>query len=213
MTEELNRRLGWEIEPAKDYEFDHNGDRLGWIEGENNWNYTLFIQNGRVKDTEDYQLKTALREIAETHTGDFRLSPNQNLVIANITPEKKNDIQQIIDKYRLTDGSYYTGLRRNSMACVAFPTCGLAMAESERYLPSLISKIENLLDEAGVQEEDITIRMTGCPNGCARPALAEIAFIGKAPGKYNMYLGGGFKGKDSINYIKKILMKTKFYKR
>ena len=213
MTEELNRRLGWEIEPAKDYEFDYNGDRLGWIEGENNWNYTLFIQNGRVKDTEDYQLKTALREIAETHTGDFRLSPNQNLVIANISPEKKNDIQQIIDKYQLTDGTYYTGLRRNSMACVAFPTCGLAMAESERYLPSLISKIENLLDEAGVQEEDITIRMTGCPNGCARPALAEIAFIGKAPGKYNMYLGGGFKGKDSINYIKKILMKTKFYKR
>ena len=202
VTEELNRRLGWEIEPAKDYEFDHNGDRLGWIEGENNWNYTLFIQNGRVKDTEDYQLKTALREIAETHTGDFRLSPNQNLVIANISPEKKNDIQQIIDKYQLTDGTYYTGLRRNSMACVAFPTCGLAMAESERYLPSLISKIENLLDEAGVQEEDITIRMTGCPNGCARPALAEIAFIGKAPGKYNMYLGGGFKG-ERLNKLYK----------
>ncbi|MFO8478930.1 sulfite reductase, partial [Staphylococcus aureus] len=118
VTEELNRRLGWEIESANDYEFDHNGDRLGWIEGENNWNYTLFIQNGRVKDTEDYQLKTALREIAETHTGDFRLSPNQNLVIANISPEKKNDIQQIIDKYQLTDGTYYTGLRRNSMACV-----------------------------------------------------------------------------------------------
>ena len=202
VTEELNRRLGWEIEPEKDYEFDHNGDRLGWIEGENNWNYTLFIQNGRVKDTEDYQLKTALREIAETHTGDFRLSPNQNLVIANISPEKKNDIQQIIDKYQLTDGTYYTGLRRNSMACVAFPTCGLAMAESERYLPSLISKIENLLDEAGVQEEDITIRMTGCPNGCARPALAEIAFIGKAPGKYNMYLGGGFKG-ERLNKLYK----------
>lgn len=202
VTEELNRRLGWEIEPAKDYEFDHNDDRLGWIEGENNWNYTLFIQNGRVKDTEDYQLKTALREIAETHTGDFRLSPNQNLVIANISPEKKNDVQQIIDKYQLTDGTYYTGLRRNSMACVAFPTCGLAMAESERYLPSLISKIENLLDEAGVQEEDITIRMTGCPNGCARPALAEIAFIGKAPGKYNMYLGGGFKG-ERLNKLYK----------
>ena len=201
MTEELNRRLGWEIEPAKDYEFDHNGDRLGWIEGENNGTIRYLFKTD-VKDTEDYQLKTALREIAETHTGDFRLSPNQNLVIANISPEKKNDIQQIIDKYQLTDGTYYTGLRRNSMACVAFPTCGLAMAESERYLPSLISKIENLLDEAGVQEEDITIRMTGCPNGCARPALAEIAFIGKAPGKYNMYLGGGFKG-ERLNKLYK----------
>lgn len=139
------------------------------------------------EDTEDYLLKTALREIAEIHTGDFRLSPNQNLVIANVSPEKKEEIQAIIDKYKLTDGKNYTGLRRNSMACVAFPTCGLAMAESERYLPSLITKIEDLLDESGLKEEEITIRMTGCPNGCARPALAEIAFIGKAPGKYNMH--------------------------
>lgn len=185
VTEELNRRLGWEIKVPRDFEFEHNGDRLGWIEGVNNWNFTLFIQNGRVKDTEDYLLKTALREIAEIHTGDFRLSPNQNLVIANVSPEKKEEIQAIINKYKLTDGKNYTGLRRNSMACVAFPTCGLAMAESERYLPSLITKIEDLLDESGLREEEITIRMTGCPNGCARPALAEIAFIGKAPGKYN----------------------------
>lgn len=203
VVEELNSRLGWEIEEARDFEFEHNGDRLGWIEGDEGvWNYTLFIQNGRVKDTEDYQLKTALRKIAETHTGDFRLSPNQNLIIANVTSEKKEEIQNLIDQYGLTDGKNYTGLRRNSMACVAFPTCGLAMAESERYLPSLISKIEDLLDEAGVNDQEITIRMTGCPNGCARPALAEIAFIGKAPGKYNMYLGGGFKG-ERLNKLYK----------
>lgn len=203
VVEELNSRLGWEIEEARDFEFEHNGDRLGWIEGDEGvWNYTLFIQNGRVKDTEDYQLKTALRKIAETHTGDFRLSPNQNLIIANVTSEKKEEIQNLIDQYGLTDGKNYTGLRRNSMACVAFPTCGLAMAESERYLPSLISKIEDLLDEAGVNDEEITISMTGCPNGCARPALAEIAFIGKAPGKYNMYLGGGFKG-ERLNKLYK----------
>ena len=139
-------------------------------------------------------MKTALREIAEIHTGDFRLTPNQNLIIANVAKSKKQQIQKIIDQYGITDGEHYTGLRRNSMACVAFPTCGLAMAESERYLPTLINKIEGLLDEAGLNEEEITIRMTGCPNGCARPALAEIAFIGKAPGKYNMYLGGGFTG-------------------
>ncbi|WP_085059948.1 assimilatory sulfite reductase (NADPH) hemoprotein subunit [Staphylococcus haemolyticus] len=203
VVEELNTRLGWEIEEPRDFEFEHNGDRLDWIEGDEGvWNYTLFIQNGRVKDTEDYQLKTALRKIAETHTGDFRLSPNQNLIIANVTPEKKEEIQNLIDQYGLTDGKNYTGLRRNSMACVAFPTCGLAMAESERYLPSLISKIEDLLDEAGVDDEEITIRMTGCPNGCARPALAEIAFIGKAPGNYNMYLGGGFKG-ERLNKLYK----------
>ncbi|WP_411814921.1 assimilatory sulfite reductase (NADPH) hemoprotein subunit [Mammaliicoccus sciuri] len=194
IREELNKRLGWEIEEEKPFEFKHNGDRYGWTEGSGKWHFTLFIQNGRVKDTSDYKLKTALREIAEIHTGDFRLTPNQNLIIANVAKSKKQQIQKIIDHYGITDGEHYTGLRRNSMACVAFPTCGLAMAESERYLPTLINKIEGLLDEAGLNEEEITIRMTGCPNGCARPALAEIAFIGKAPGKYNMYLGGGFTG-------------------
>ncbi|MFC6400378.1 assimilatory sulfite reductase (NADPH) hemoprotein subunit [Mammaliicoccus sciuri] len=194
IREELNKRLGWEIEEAKPFEFKHNGDRYGWTEGSGKWHFTLFIQNGRVKDTSDYKLKTALREVAEIHTGDFRLTPNQNLIIANVAKSKKQQIQKIIDHYGITDGEHYTGLRRNSMACVAFPTCGLAMAESERYLPTLINKIEGLLDEAGLNEEEITIRMTGCPNGCARPALAEIAFIGKAPGKYNMYLGGGFTG-------------------
>lgn len=200
IREELNKRLGWEIEEAKPFEFKHNGDRYGWTEGSGKWHFTLFIQNGRVKDTSDYKLKTALREIAEIHTGDFRLTPNQNLIIANVAKSKKQQIQKIIDKYGITDGEHYTGLRRNSMACVAFPTCGLAMAESERYLPTLINKIEGLLDEAGLNEEEITIRMTGCPNGCARPALAEIAFIGKAPGKYNMYLGGGFIG-DRLNKL------------
>jgi len=200
IREELNKRLGWEIEEAKPFEFKHNGDRYGWTEGSGKWHFTLFIQNGRVKDTSDYKLKTALREIAEIHTGDFRLTPNQNLIIANVAKSKIQQIQKIIDKYGITDGEHYTGLRRNSMACVAFPTCGLAMAESERYLPTLINKIEGLLDEAGLNEEEITIRMTGCPNGCARPALAEIAFIGKAPGKYNMYLGGGFTG-DRLNKL------------
>ncbi|MEB8103092.1 NADPH-dependent assimilatory sulfite reductase hemoprotein subunit [Staphylococcus xylosus] len=199
---EINNRLGWKLEEARPYYFDDNGDRYGWTEGSGQWHYTLFVQNGRVKDTEEYKLKTALRNIAEIHTGDFRLTPNQNLVIANVSADKKPEIEKIIAEYGITDGENYTGLRRNSMACVAFPTCGLAMAESERYLPSLISKIENLLDEAGLNEEKITIRMTGCPNGCARPALAEIAFIGKGPGKYNMYLGGGFTG-DRLNKIYK----------
>ncbi|WP_345773104.1 NADPH-dependent assimilatory sulfite reductase hemoprotein subunit [Mammaliicoccus sp. H-M34] len=202
IREELNTRLGWEIEEPRPFDFKHNGDRYGWTEGSGKWHFTLFIQNGRVKDTQDYKLKTALREIAEIHTGDFRLTPNQNLIIANVAKSKKAQIQKIIDKYGITDGENYTGLRRNSMACVAFPTCGLAMAESERYLPTLINKIEGLLDEAGLNEEEITIRMTGCPNGCARPGLAEIAFIGKAPGKYNMYLGGGFSG-DRLNKLYK----------
>lgn len=202
IKQELNDRLGWELEEAKSFEFEDNGDRLGWIEGSGKHHYTLFIQNGRIKDTEDFKLKTAIKELAKVHKGDFRMTPNQNLIIANVDEKDKPEIQKIIDNYGLTDGKNYSGLRRNSMACVAFPTCGLAMAESERYLPSLVGKIEDLLDEFGLSEEEITIRMTGCPNGCARPALAEISFIGKAPGKYNFYLGGSFKG-DRLNKLYK----------
>ncbi|MED4715773.1 assimilatory sulfite reductase (NADPH) hemoprotein subunit [Bacillus badius] len=195
IKQELHKRLGWELEEARTFRFDHNGDRYGWVEGRNgNWHFTLFIQNGRVTDLEGYPLMTGLREIANVHTGDFRLTPNQNLVIANVTGEQKEQIVGLIQKYGLTDGKHYSALRRNSMACVSLPTCGLAMAEAERYLPNLLEKIEEIIEESGLHEEEITIRMTGCPNGCARPALAEIAFIGKAPGKYNMYLGAGFSG-------------------
>ncbi|SFT24101.1 assimilatory sulfite reductase (NADPH) hemoprotein subunit [Paenibacillus sp. BC26] len=194
-VDELQQRLGWKLEEARSYHFDHNGDRYGWVKGSNNkWHYTLFIQNGRVKDEDGYQLMTCLREIAKIHTGDFRLTPNQNLIIGNVSSQKKKKLEQLIETYGLTDGAEYSALRRNAMACVALPTCGLAMAESERYMPSLLDKLELILDEAGLREEEIVIRMTGCPNGCARPALAEISFIGKAPGKYNMYLGGGHSG-------------------
>ncbi|MFC8684817.1 assimilatory sulfite reductase (NADPH) hemoprotein subunit [Brevibacillus porteri] len=192
---ELEQRLGWELEKARSYHFEHNGDRYGWVRGsDDNWHFTLFIQNGRVKDEDSYLLKSGLREIAKVHTGDFRLTPNQNLLIGNVTSEKKPEIEQIIQAYGLTDGTSYSALRRNSMACVSLPTCGLAMAEAERYLPTLLDEVELILDEAGLRDEEIVIRMTGCPNGCARPALAEISFIGKAVGKYNMYLGGGFSG-------------------
>ncbi|WP_223067940.1 assimilatory sulfite reductase (NADPH) hemoprotein subunit [Paenibacillus caui] len=192
---ELTARLGWKLQDARPYHFENNGDRYGWVKGSNGkWHFTLFIQNGRIKDMDGYPLMTGLREIAKVHGGDFRLTANQNLIIGNVSSQKKKKIQSLIDHYALTDGVHYSALRRNSMACVALPTCGLAMAESERYLPTLLEKIEPMLEEAGLRDEDIVIRMTGCPNGCARPMLAELAFIGKAPGKYNMYLGGGFAG-------------------
>ncbi|AIQ13049.1 assimilatory sulfite reductase (NADPH) hemoprotein subunit [Paenibacillus durus] len=194
-TGELTERLGWALQEAKPYHFDHNGDRYGWVKGsDGKWHFTLFIQNGRIKDEEGYPLMTGLREIAKVHTGDFRLTANQNLIIGGISSHKKKKITSLIEEYGLTDGIQYSALRRNSMACVSLPTCGLAMAESERYLPTLLDKLEPMLEEAGLRDEDIVIRMTGCPNGCARPMLAELSFIGKAPGKYNMYLGGGFAG-------------------
>ncbi|AVX16064.1 MULTISPECIES: assimilatory sulfite reductase (NADPH) hemoprotein subunit [Bacillus] len=192
---ELENRLGWQLDEAKPYHFDHNGDRYGWVKGvKGKWHFTMFIEGGRVTDYENYKLMTGLREIAKVHTGDFRLTSNQNLIIGNVSSQKKKQISALIEQYGLTDGRQHSALRRSSMACVALPTCGLAMAEAERYLPKLIDKIEDIVDENGLRDEEITIRMTGCPNGCARHALGEIGFIGKAPGKYNMYLGAAFDG-------------------
>ncbi|WP_413229849.1 assimilatory sulfite reductase (NADPH) hemoprotein subunit [Halobacillus litoralis] len=201
VLQELNTRLGWDLESSRAYQFEHNGDRYGWTQGEDgNWHHTFFIQNGRIKDQENYLLKEGLKKIAEVHKGEFRLTPNQNVIVSKVKEEDKAEIQAIISKYSLSDGQQNSALRRNSMACVAFPTCGLAMAESERYLPTLIDKLEEILDEAGLSDDEIIIRMSGCPNGCSRPALGEIGFIGKAPGKYNMYLGAGFTG-DRLNKL------------
>ncbi|MCY7836634.1 assimilatory sulfite reductase (NADPH) hemoprotein subunit [Bacillus haynesii] len=192
---ELENRLGWSLAEAKPYYFEHNGDRYGWVKGvKGRWHFTMFIEGGRVTDYDDYKLMTGLREIAKVHTGDIRLTANQNLIIANVTSQKKKKISELIEQFGLTDGKHYTALRRSSIACVALPTCGLAMAEAERYLPKLIDKIDEIVVENGLKNKEITIRMTGCPNGCARHALGEIGFIGKAPGKYNMYLGAAFDG-------------------
>ena len=192
---ELENRLGWSLAEAKPYHFEHNGDRYGWVKGVNGrWHFTMFVEGGRVTDYDDYKLMTGLREIAKVHTGDIRLTANQNLIIANVTSQKKKKISELIEQFGLTDGRHYTALRRSSIACVALPTCGLAMAEAERYLPKLIDKIDEIIEETGWKNEEIPIRMTGCPNGCARHALGEIGFIGKAPGKYNMYLGAAFDG-------------------
>jgi sulfite reductase (NADPH) hemoprotein beta-component len=195
VKEELEERLGWSLGEAKSYHFDHNGDRYGWVKGHRGkWHLTLFVEGGRVADFDDYKLKTGLREIAKIHTGDIRLTSNQNIIISNVSAQKKKKISELIEQYGLTDGEHVSALRRSSISCVALPTCGLAMAEAERYLPRLIDKIETIVDENGIRNKEITIRMTGCPNGCARHALGEIGFIGKAPGKYNMYLGAAHDG-------------------
>ena len=192
---ELNKRLGWTMEPPRPFVFEDSGDRYGWVEGyDDTWHHTLFIQNGRILDTEDYPMMTGLREIAAIHDGDFRLTANQNLIIGRVSSKQKPVIDALLKKYKLADSHHQTGLRLNSMACVAFPTCALAMAESERYLPSLIDKLDVIMKKAGLEKEPLIIRMTGCPNGCARPFLGEIGFVGKAPGKYNVYLGAGFHG-------------------
>jgi sulfite reductase (NADPH) hemoprotein beta-component len=195
ITAEIERRLGFALAPAQDYTLTSNGDPLGWITGEDGREHcTLFIENGRVRNTSDRPMMDGLRAIARVHKGTFRITPNQNLIISDVAPEDRPAIEELMTEHGLDEVESRSGLRRNSMACVALPTCGLAMAESERYLPDLITKIETILDAHGLKDDPITIRMTGCPNGCARPYIAEIALTGRAPGKYNLYLGGGFHG-------------------
>lgn len=192
---EIEHRLGYELGPVSPYEFTSNGDPLGWVTGEDGREHcTLFIQNGRLTNKPGSLLLDGMRALAEIHKGTFLCTPNQNVIVADVEPEDRPAIDAVMKEYGLGEFGGASALRLNSMACVAFPTCALAMAESERYLPELVTKIESILEANGLQEDPITIRMTGCPNGCARPYISEIGLTGRAPGKYNLYLGGGFHG-------------------
>ena len=190
---EVERRTGVKLAPPKPVVFTSTGDRYGWSQGDDGRSHlTLFVQNGRVKDSPETAQQSALQTIAQIHDGGFRITPNQNLIIANIPTDKQTEIHWIAVKAGLL--APWSGLRRNSMACVALPTCGLALAESERYLPDLLTALDERLAAHGLSADDIVIRMTGCPNGCARPYLAEIGLVGKGPGRYNLYLGAAFDG-------------------
>jgi sulfite reductase (NADPH) hemoprotein beta-component len=185
---ELHARLGYALLPARSYQFARTGDPSGWVTDEDGRaHYFLFVENGRVQGP----LLGALRRIGELHQGRFLITTNQNLVIAEVAPAHRETIDSLLRGAGVPTASV---LRRNAMACVALPTCGLALAESERYLPSLISALEPELDRFGLSQDEIIIRMTGCPNGCARPYLAEIGVVGTGPGRYNLYLGGAFDG-------------------
>ena len=192
---EITRRTRFPLEPARPFEFTSNGDRFGWVEGfDGRWHLTLRIESGRVADTASGAKLAGLREIAKVHRGDFRLTPNQNLIIANVEPAARQFIDALVLRYGLDAHARATPVRRDALACVALPTCPLAMAEAERYLPGFLQRVEERLAVHGLLNEPLVLRITGCPNGCARPYLAEIALIGKAPGRYNLYLGGDGRG-------------------
>ncbi|PIF43720.1 sulfite reductase (NADPH) hemoprotein beta-component [Chryseobacterium sp. 52] len=190
--EEVEKRCGFSFEPAREFKFEQRKDRYGWTQNyEGKWFYTVFVEHGRILDTEDYPLKSGLLKIAETGKVNFRFTSNQNLILSDIREEHKSEIENLLKAHGI---SSYTdeasALRKNSVACVALNTCSLALAEGQRYLPDLVTKIEPVLEKYGLQNEDITIRMTGCPNGCGRSPNAEIGFVGTAYGKYNLHIGG-----------------------
>lgn len=191
---EVEKRLGYALGVARAFRFTSTGDPLGWSKSaDGKWHLGLFVENGRVKDRPEHTLRTALREIAIIHKGEMICTANQNVIISGATAAGKKKIDAILSAHGVSTATS-SGLRRNSMACVALPTCALALAESERFLPELVTALEDGIERAGLRDDDIVIRMTGCPNGCARPYLAEIGLVGRGPGLYNLYLGAAFDG-------------------
>jgi sulfite reductase (NADPH) hemoprotein beta-component len=202
--EELEKRTGFKLGKPAPYRFTHRKDLYGWQKNHQGlWYYTLLVENGRVLDDEKSSTKTAMLTIAKTGKASFRFTSNQNLIVSDVKEEDKAEITEILTKFgviKYTEES--SNVRKNAIACVALPTCPLALAEGQRYLPSLISKIEPILEKYEIEQQDIIIRMTGCPNGCARPYNAEVGFVGTAPGRYNLLLGGDNQG-QRLNKIYK----------
>lgn len=188
---ELERRLGFALAQPKPFAFHRQGDAFGWhAQTDGRLFLGVFVETGRIKDHGPVRLKTALRAVVEQFQPEIRLTPSNNVLLANLAPADPEAINRLFAAHGVDLSRQGSVLRRASMACVSLPTCGLGLAESERYLPGLITRLEALLGELGLGGQEIVIRMTGCPNGCARPYMAEIGFVGKAPGRYQIWLGG-----------------------
>ena len=205
---EIEKRAGFKLEPARPFKFTSTGDLYGWHKAvDGKWFLTIFVETGRVKDVEGRRLKTALRQVAEKFPKlEFRLSTNQNVILANVAESDKAAINALLAEHGVKTENQASVLHAAAMACPALPTCGLALAESERMLPGLVDRIEKLCAEVGLAGQEIIIRSTGCPNGCARPYLAEIAFVGKAPGRYQIWLGSDVAG-TRLNRVWKDVVK------
>jgi len=191
--DELERRVGFSLAEPMPFKFEKQGDAFGWNrQADGRLFLGLFVETGRIKDRDGWRMKTALREVVSKYQAEVRLTPGNNVILANLDAAHREEITRLFAEHGIQTEREHQGsaLRRASMACVSLPTCGLGLAESERYLPELITRIEGLLEEVGLSGHEITIRMTGCPNGCARPYMAEIGFVGKAPGRYQIWLGG-----------------------
>ena len=189
--EELERRLGWRLEPARPFVFSRQGDLFGWHQQrDGRWFLGLHVLAGRIADRGESRLKTGLRQVMAQFRPTMRLTPSQNLLLTDVDPGNREEITGILARHGVRVQDQASAVRLASMACPALPTCGLALAESERFLPELLDRVEGLLSELGLGGEEMTVRMTGCPNGCVRPYVAEIGFVGRAPGRYQLLFGG-----------------------
>lgn len=216
---EFAKRAGFDLAPARPFRFIRQGDYLGWHQQTNGkWFLGLFVENGRVKDAGNYRLKTGLRQAIERFVPEVRLTASQNILLANVDAADRTGIDQILSDHGVSSQNPYSATRLASMACPALPTCGLALAESERVLPDILTRLEQLQAELALEKEELIVRMTGCPNGCSRPYTAEIALVGKAPNKYQIYLGGNeastrlnrlykdsVRGEDLMNELRPLL--------
>ena len=192
---ELEQRAGLQLAPARPVAFTHQSDLCGWHpQGDGKCFLGLFIETGRIKDTDARHLKTALRQVVAEFQPSIHLTPANNLYLGGILPEQREAITTRLAEHGISVASQGSVLRRAATACVSLPTCGLALAESERYLPRLVTQLESLLAEVGLGDQEIIIRMTGCPNGCARPYSAELGFVGRGPGRYQIWVGGNEPG-------------------
>ncbi len=206
--QELEQRAGIKLAPARPYQFSTQGDLLGWHRQSNGKYFLgLFVENGRIRDVEGYRLKTGLREAIAQYQPEVRLTASQNLLLVGVPEEARAGIERILSSHGVSVKNPYSKTRLASMACPALPTCGLSLAESERVLPEIITRIEGLLSELGLGGDEIVVRMTGCPNGCARPYMAEVGFVGKAPNRYQLYLGGN-EASTRLNWLYKDSVKN-----
>ncbi len=192
---EMERRMGFPLAPPRPFQFTAQGDRLGWRrQSDGNYCLGLFVENGRIRDAGGCRLKSGLREAVKRLQPDIRLTPFQNILLAGLRPEQRAEVETVLAEHGIPATNPFSRTRLASMACPALPTCGQALAESERFLPGLLDRLEAMLGGLGLQDEGLIVRMTGCPNGCVRTYIAEIAFVGKAPDKYQIYVGGNAAG-------------------
>lgn len=192
---EVETVLGHELAPARTLRWPSAADHLGWHEQEEgHCFYGLYVENGRIGDDDSQQLRTALRSLVEQLAPQILLTPQQNVILAGLRARDRDVLFEAFERHGVTPSEEVPRTIRHAMACPAWPTCGLAVAEAERAMPALVRELAVLQDSAGLGEQPISVRMTGCPNGCARPYLGDVGFVGTTLGKYDVLLGGDFEG-------------------